>query len=109
MLEAGLKGMIGKGSRSREVKDAMVRHGAVYFAANMLETREQAYNERVPRVQEALGRADIDDMVQRKFEFDAQLDEIEIKPRKSDLSIEAFTLVWLPWRLDSNGVAASAY
>lgn len=33
LLHAGLKGMIGKGSRSREVVDAIVRHGAVYFAA----------------------------------------------------------------------------
>jgi fumarate hydratase subunit beta len=33
LLERGLKGMIGKGPRSREVIDAMVRHKAVYMAA----------------------------------------------------------------------------
>ena len=33
LLAAGLRGMIGKGSRSAEVREAMVRHGAVYFAA----------------------------------------------------------------------------
>jgi fumarate hydratase subunit beta len=33
MIEAGLKGMIGKGSRSKEVKEAIVKHKAVYFAA----------------------------------------------------------------------------
>lgn len=33
LLDLGLKGMIGKGKRSREVKDAIVRNGAVYFAA----------------------------------------------------------------------------
>ncbi|UCG38937.1 MAG: Fe-S-containing hydro-lyase [bacterium] len=33
LIEKGLKGMIGKGSRSREVIDAMVKHKAVYFAA----------------------------------------------------------------------------
>lgn len=33
LLDMGLKGMIGKGRRSREVKDAIVRNGAVYFAA----------------------------------------------------------------------------
>lgn len=51
--------------------------GSVEVFANMLETRKQAYEERLPRVQAALARADIDDMVQHKFEFDAQLDEIE--------------------------------
>lgn len=33
LLAMGLKGMIGKGERSREVVDAMIRYGAVYFAA----------------------------------------------------------------------------
>lgn len=33
LLDLGLKGMIGKGKRSREVKEAVVRNGAVYFAA----------------------------------------------------------------------------
>jgi len=33
LMEKGLKGMIGKGSRSAEVVDAMVKHKAVYFAA----------------------------------------------------------------------------
>lgn len=33
LMEVGLKGMIGKGSRSQEVKDAMRRYKAVYFAA----------------------------------------------------------------------------
>jgi fumarate hydratase subunit beta len=33
LLEAGLKGMIGKGPRSPEVIDALVRYRAVYFVA----------------------------------------------------------------------------
>lgn len=33
LLEQGLKGMIGKGSRSQEVIDACVQHNAVYFVA----------------------------------------------------------------------------
>ncbi len=33
LMELGLKGMIGKGSRSRAVKDAMRTHKAVYFGA----------------------------------------------------------------------------
>lgn len=33
LLELGLKAMIGKGKRSQEVKEAMVRHKAVYMAA----------------------------------------------------------------------------
>ncbi len=33
LMEVGLKGMIGKGNRSKAVKDAMVKYKAVYFAA----------------------------------------------------------------------------
>jgi fumarate hydratase subunit beta len=33
LIEKGLKGMIGKGTRSQEVKDSMVKYKAVYFAA----------------------------------------------------------------------------
>ncbi len=33
LIAAGLKGMIGKGSRSKEVKDAIKKYKAIYFAA----------------------------------------------------------------------------
>ena len=43
----------------------------------MLETREIAYNERLPRIEKSLGQADLDGMVARKLEFDARLNSIE--------------------------------
>jgi fumarate hydratase subunit beta len=33
LMEAGLKGMIGKGNRAQPVRDAMQKHKALYFAA----------------------------------------------------------------------------
>jgi fumarate hydratase subunit beta len=33
LIRLGLKGMIGKGARNQDVKDAMVKHKGVYFAA----------------------------------------------------------------------------
>lgn len=33
LLEAGLKGMIGKGNRSQEIRQAIVRHRAIYLVA----------------------------------------------------------------------------
>ncbi len=44
---------------------------------SMLETRTLAYRERLPRVEEALARADLDAMVDRKLEFDSMLNDIE--------------------------------
>ena len=45
--------------------------------ANMLETRKEAYAERLPRIEDALARADLDEMVSRKLEFDSTLNNIE--------------------------------
>ena len=33
LIERGLKGMVGKGLRSQEVRDSMMEHGCVYFGA----------------------------------------------------------------------------
>ena len=45
---------------------------------NMLETRKEAYAQRLPRIQDALERADLDGMVNRKLEFDSTLNIIEV-------------------------------
>ena len=44
---------------------------------NMLDTRKLAFDERLPRVEESLGQADLDGMVKRKLEFDSRLNGIE--------------------------------
>ncbi len=55
--------------------DEWQRNVDVY--ANMLETRKEAYAQRLPRVQAALERADLDGMVNSKLEFDSTLNNIE--------------------------------
>lgn len=44
---------------------------------NMLDTRIQAYEQRLPRVEAALARADVQGMITRKLEFDSTLNNIE--------------------------------
>ena len=55
--------------------DTWQQNVGVYSA--MLETRLQAYEERLPRVKETLTRTDIDDMITRKLEYDVLLTKIE--------------------------------
>ncbi|RZV38422.1 MAG: hypothetical protein EX272_02710 [Chromatiales bacterium] len=45
--------------------------------SNMLETRKQAFDQRLPMVRAALRRADIEGLVSRKLGFDATLDNVE--------------------------------
>jgi hypothetical protein len=51
--------------------------GSVEVYGNMLLTRKQAYDERLPRVEDALSRADLDGMVRRKLELDSTLNSVE--------------------------------
>ena len=38
-------------------------------------------------------------------EGDLAFEELPIRPRKSDLSVESVVLVWTPWRVDAEGIA----
>ena len=62
--------------------------------SNMLETREQAYADRLPRVEETLARADLDGMVDRKLEFDSILNDIESSNDWLALATEAEFEMW---------------
>lgn len=44
---------------------------------NMLDTRELAYSQRLPKVEQSLATADLEGMVARKLEFDARINSIE--------------------------------
>lgn len=44
---------------------------------NMLDTRELAYSQRLPKVESSLAAADLEGMVERKLQFDARLKSIE--------------------------------
>ncbi len=35
--------------------------------------------------------------------------ELKLGPRKSDISVEDFGICWLPWRVDSSGIAEAIY
>jgi hypothetical protein len=51
--------------------------GTVEVYGTMLETRKEAYDERLPRVEDALSRADLDSMVSRKLDLDSTLNNVE--------------------------------
>jgi len=70
LIKLGLKGMIGKGGRNQAVKDAMVKHKAVYFAAiggagaliakSIKKAEVIAYEELGP---EAIRRMEVEDFI----------------------------------------------
>ncbi|MEM9410431.1 MAG: DUF87 domain-containing protein [Planctomycetota bacterium] len=38
-----------------------------------------------------------------------EFEELTLAPRKSDLSVEEFCVCWLPWKVDSTGIAEPVY
>jgi hypothetical protein len=46
------------------------------------------------------------DALKNDFEADNfTLDEVVLRPRKSDLKVKALQLAWTPWQVDANGIA----
>jgi hypothetical protein len=46
------------------------------------------------------------DALKNDFEADNfTLDEVVLRPRKSDLKVKALKLAWTPWQVDANGIA----
>lgn len=73
-FQEGLKNYRDLGYLRRNLRDWQKNIG-VY--RNMLDTRELAYSDRLPRIEASLARADLDGMISRKLEFDARLNNIE--------------------------------
>lgn len=49
-------------------------------------------------------------IIQDRFDPDLmELDQKEIKPRKSEINVKAVQLVWLPFRIDHDGIAERAF
>lgn len=57
--------------------------------------------------------ADFDEQVNELTEKlsveNLDLEELAVTPRKSDIDIEEFSVCWLPWRIDSSGIAEPAW
>ncbi len=57
--------------------------------------------------------ADFDEQVNELTEKlsveNLELEELSVTPRKSDIDIEDFSICWLPWRIDSSGIAEPAW
>ena len=61
---------------------------------DMLETRELAYYQRLPRIQASLAEADVEKLVTQKLDFDAQLNNIERSSDSLALASRAEAALW---------------
>ena len=61
------------------------------------EDLETEFNDEVAKLEEKLS---VDNL---------EFEELTLPPRKSDLSVEQFVVVWLPWEVDESGIAEPVY
>jgi len=87
----------GLGRAAREKED-------IARAKREIETLQQQYRDLETEFKEEI--AELDAPVDPDgFEFKEQV----VRPRKSDIAVGHFGLVWLPWHVDESGVATPAY
>ncbi len=61
------------------------------------ENLENEFNDEVHRAEDKLSIENL------------EFEELSLAPRKSDLSVEQFAVVWLPWEVDDSGIAEPVY
>jgi hypothetical protein len=85
------------GRTRRQRSDVARAEETVQALTDSLEELEAEFQEEVRELRENLDPAAL------------EIDELLVRPRKSDISVSRATLVWLPWLVDSTGVAKPAH
>jgi hypothetical protein len=102
MTSAGTVGrattsMRGVGRAAREKEDIAMAQKEVEVIQQKVEDLEEEFKEKVGRMQEEFTSEEL------------ELEELQIRPRKGDISIGTIALVWTPWRLEQSGLAEPAF
>ena len=84
--------------RSAKDKDDIGR------AKDNLEELQQEYEDLEAEFNEA-----VDELEDKLSVDNLEFTDLKVTPRKSDISVEDFGVVWLPWRIDSSGIAEEVY
>lgn len=91
-------------SSMSKARQAATERGQQSRAVAKLEEAEAGLEQLESEQQDAL------EELNEKFDpQNLEFDRLEVKPRKADISIGKVTLVWLPWRVDTEGNAEPVY
>jgi hypothetical protein len=98
-------GNVGRaGTAMRGMGRAMREKGDIARAKESLEDLREKVVELEEEFEEAL--ATVEETIRPET---LELKEIELRPRKSDISVGRVALVWTPWRVSGDGIAEPAY
>jgi hypothetical protein len=89
--------MRGVGRIAREKEDIVRAQKEVEVIQHKLVELEEEFKEKIAQMQEEF------------IPEDLELEEVQIQPRKGDISVGTIALIWTPWRLDRSGLAEPAF
>jgi len=92
------------GTAMRSASRSMRERGDIGRAEGSVEELQEKMEEL-----EAEAQQEIDKIKESIRVDEMEFEQLEIRPRKSDLSVEKIALVWLPWQVDASGIAEPAY
>jgi len=92
------------GSAARGISRTSRQKGDIARAEERLEALRAELEELEAALADDLGELETIDAA-----ADLELESLRVAPRKSDLEIEWLGLVWLPWRIDADGIAERAF
>jgi hypothetical protein len=96
---------VGRAATSaRAAGRAMQQRGDVSLAAEDVERHQQSYEEL-----EAKLRAEIDKLHASTAPESLEIGRVELRPKKSEISVERVALVWRPWWSDGGGKLTKAF
>jgi hypothetical protein len=96
---------VGRAATSaRAAGRAMQQRGDVSLATEDVERQRQMYDDLEAKVQ-----AEIDKLHASTAPEALVIDSVEMRPKKSEISVDRVSLVWLPWWSDGRGKLAKAY
>ncbi len=92
------------GTAMRSIGRASAQHSDVAIAQEKVEHLQQELDELEAEFQKSLAA------VKEQFQPEnIQLEELTVKPRKSDIAVQDVALAWTPWTVDASGIAQPAY
>jgi hypothetical protein len=83
----------GVGRAAREKEDVQRAMQEVKIVQDKLYQMEEEFQEEMDKIKDAYSPEDL------------ELEEIVIRPRKSDIFVTPLSLVWSPWRVGMDGIA----
>ncbi|MFC2168424.1 helicase HerA domain-containing protein [Acidobacteriota bacterium] len=89
--------MRGLGRASREKQDIALAMEEIKVAQRQLEEMEKKFKSELLNLQQSLNLENL------------ELQEQIVNPRKTDIAVTDFTLVWTPWKVGPDGIAEPAY